>query len=237
MNTPTHTTNIKNDYAQQIANDLTINHTAQQQTRDELQRLQHQLEQLEESAKVLLKMQEALNIPTTTPAPAPPAKHATAPTTEHATKRTALPAPRNTKTPKTKTTATSATAPTPPTAPATATRPADPTQPAAAAAAEVKTPRAPKTSSTSTSTPKKETKKETSNPSWLDLITATLTGQTEPKSAAEVTDTINTTHPQRKAQPAVIRNTLEQGVARGLIERTKQGRSVYYTPATPTKRP
>ncbi|MGW7440197.1 hypothetical protein [Streptomyces sp. NPDC054849] len=70
-----------------------------------------------------------------------------------------------------------------------------------------------------------------SGPSWLELITAVFVGQSEPKSAAEVTENVSTAHPERKVQAAVIRNTLEQGVSRGLLERSKQGRSVYYIPA------
>ncbi|MDX3540642.1 hypothetical protein PV721_41390 [Streptomyces sp. MB09-01] len=215
MTTPTHTTNIKDDYAQQIANDLTANHTAQQHTRDELHRLQQELQQLEESAKVLLKMQQALGIPT---------PDAITQTAKPATKHTAVPTPRN-ATRSTKKTSEPKTTPTPT---ATATTPTA-AAPAATspAAAEVKTPRTTKTD---------KAKKETSSvPSWLELITTTLTGKTEPQSAAEITHTINTTHPERKAQAAVIRNTLEQGVARGLLERTKQGRSVYYTPTTHTR--
>ncbi|WP_404952626.1 hypothetical protein [Streptomyces sp. 147326] len=218
MTTPHNTTRVKDDYAQQIASDLTTNHTAQQQTRAELHRLQQELEHLEESATVLLKMQEALGITTNPTPPSPAAKPAT--------KRAAVPAARNTKKiPQPKTTA----APAAVAAPAAA--PTAVAAPAAAAAGEAKAPRVTRT--TGKNEEKKETKKETNGPSWLDLVTAAISGQSEPKSAAEVADTITTAHPERKVQPAVIRNTLEQGVARGLLERTKQGRSVYYTP-TPT---
>ncbi|MFB4427054.1 hypothetical protein C5F59_039045 [Streptomyces sp. QL37] len=72
---------------------------------------------------------------------------------------------------------------------------------------------------------------------WAALAGSYLVGQSEPKSAAEVAAALTEAHPQRKVQATVVRNSLEQGVARGLLERSKQGRSVYYTPvtaATPT---
>ncbi|WP_328323203.1 MULTISPECIES: hypothetical protein [unclassified Streptomyces] len=72
-----------------------------------------------------------------------------------------------------------------------------------------------------------------SGPSWIELIGAYLAGQSEPKSSTEIAAGVAEAHPQRGVQVTVVRNTLEQGVARGVIERSKQGRSVYYQ-ATPT---
>ncbi|MEU7607240.1 hypothetical protein [Streptomyces sp. NPDC041003] len=233
MTTPHDATRIKDDYAQQIANDLTANHTAQQHTRTELHRLQQELQHLEENAKILLKMQEALGIasrPTATPAAKPRTNRTAVPAA-----RSATPTPKKTPQPKTTPTVAAATTPTADAAtPTAATAPiaAGSGAPSGAADAEVKAPRA--TKSTGKSETKKAAKKETNRPSWLDLVTAAITSQNEPKSAAEVTNSITTAHPDRKVQPAVIRNTLEQGVARGLLERSKQGRSVYYTPTTST---
>ncbi|WP_405658477.1 hypothetical protein OG379_01625 [Streptomyces sp. NBC_01166] len=67
---------------------------------------------------------------------------------------------------------------------------------------------------------------------WAALAGSYLAGQREPKSAAEVAAALAEAHPQRKVQATVVRNALEQGVARGLLQRSKQGRSVYYTPVT-----
>ncbi|MFG2432557.1 hypothetical protein [Streptomyces sp. NPDC048590] len=64
---------------------------------------------------------------------------------------------------------------------------------------------------------------------WASLASSYLAGQSEPRSAAEVAAALAEAHPQRKVQATVVRNSLEQGVARGLLERSKQGRSVYYT--------
>ncbi|MYR92328.1 MULTISPECIES: hypothetical protein [unclassified Streptomyces] len=85
-------------------------------------------------------------------------------------------------------------------------------------------------------TGRKTSKKATSSkkpgePTWLELTTAHLTGQNEPKSAAEVSSALTEAHPERAVQVTVVRNTLEQGVAQGLFVRSKQGRSVFYSPA------
>lgn len=68
--------------------------------------------------------------------------------------------------------------------------------------------------------------------SWAALAGSYLAGQSDPKSAAEVAASLAEAHPQRKVQATVVRNSLEQGVARGLLERSKHGRSVYYTTTT-----
>ncbi|MFE1478529.1 hypothetical protein ACFW6N_32345 [Streptomyces cyaneofuscatus] len=88
---------------------------------------------------------------------------------------------------------------------------------------------------TGTTTGRKTSKKAVSpkkpgEPTWLELATAHLTGQSEPKSAAEVSSALAEAHPERAVQVTVVRNTLEQGVAQGLFVRSKQGRSVFYSP-------
>ncbi|MDX2407317.1 hypothetical protein NJO91_29855 [Streptomyces microflavus] len=75
--------------------------------------------------------------------------------------------------------------------------------------------------------------KKPGEPTWLELATAHLTGQSEPKSAAEVSSALSEAHPERAVQVTVVRNTLEQGVAQGLFVRSKQGRSVFYSPVVP----
>lgn len=72
-------------------------------------------------------------------------------------------------------------------------------------------------------------------PTWRELVTGYLADQREPKSAAEVAAALADAYPQRTAQVTVVRNTLEQGVAHGLLERSKQGRSVYYSPVASAK--
>ncbi|WP_414719916.1 hypothetical protein [Streptomyces sp.] len=83
-----------------------------------------------------------------------------------------------------------------------------------------------------TSTGKAASPKEAGEPTWRELVTGYLVDQREPKSAAEVTAALTEAHPKRPAQVTVVRNTLEHGVAQGLLERSKQGRSVYYSPVS-----
>lgn len=73
----------------------------------------------------------------------------------------------------------------------------------------------------------------------VELVTADLTGHSEPRSAAEVSTALTHAHPERKIQTTVVRNTLEALVAKGQALRSKQGRSVYYTApeTTPTTGP
>ncbi|WP_405559566.1 hypothetical protein [Streptomyces sp. NBC_01180] len=75
---------------------------------------------------------------------------------------------------------------------------------------------------------KAATEQRASGPSWIELIGAYLAGQSEPKSSTEIAAGVAEANPQRGVQVTVVRNTLEQGVARGVIERSKQGRFVYY---------
>ncbi|MFF2996646.1 hypothetical protein ACFVTC_19090 [Streptomyces sp. NPDC057950] len=64
-----------------------------------------------------------------------------------------------------------------------------------------------------------------------DLIREYLTREAEPRSAAEVTTALAHDHPERKAKATVVRATLEGQVAKGLIHRIRQGKSIYYSPA------
>lgn len=79
--------------------------------------------------------------------------------------------------------------------------------------------------------------KKAGEPTWLELTTAYLGEQSEPRSAAEVAASLTEAHPERAVQVAVVRNSLEQGVAQGLLERSKQGRSVFYSPTAPASVP
>ncbi|WP_405901846.1 hypothetical protein OG696_40870 [Streptomyces sp. NBC_00656] len=87
-------------------------------------------------------------------------------------------------------------------------------------------------------TPKKSASaKKPGEATWLELTTAYLGGQSEPRSAAEVSASLTEAHPERSVQVTVVRNALEQGVAQGLLERSKQGRSVFYSPAATVPAP
>ncbi|WP_327111611.1 hypothetical protein [Streptomyces sp. NBC_01341] len=75
--------------------------------------------------------------------------------------------------------------------------------------------------------------KTAGEPTWRELVGKYLSSQREPKSSAEVAAALTEEQPKRGVQVAVVRNTLEQGVAQGLLERHKQGRSVFYGLASP----
>jgi len=58
-------------------------------------------------------------------------------------------------------------------------------------------------------------------------------GPAEPRSTAEITRGLAAAHPDRGIKATVVRNTIEGLVAKGHVQRLKQGSSVYYTlPAT-----
>ena len=76
----------------------------------------------------------------------------------------------------------------------------------------------------------------TTQPSLVDLIRQHLAGQGEPRSTAEVAAALGQAHPERGIKNTVVRTTLENLVARGQAQRTKQGSSVYYI-APDTRRP
>ncbi|MEV6654539.1 BlaI/MecI/CopY family transcriptional regulator, partial [Streptomyces sp. NPDC051219] len=70
-------------------------------------------------------------------------------------------------------------------------------------------------------------------PTLRTLVTGHLADQHEPRSVSEVTAALTTAHPERTLSATVVRNTLENLVAKGQAERTKQGSSVYYTALRP----
>ncbi|MEU6182864.1 hypothetical protein [Streptomyces coeruleorubidus] len=73
-------------------------------------------------------------------------------------------------------------------------------------------------------------------PTLVELIRHHLAEQKEPRSAAEVSAALNQAHPDRDIAAKVVRVTLEALVAKSQAERTKQGRSVFYTaPASEPK--
>jgi hypothetical protein len=87
-------------------------------------------------------------------------------------------------------------------------------------------------------TPKKRTGKKTAakapapssaSPTLVDLVREHLAGQSEPRSAAEIATALEQLHPDRTVKTTVVRTTLEGLVAKNQAQRTKQGKSVYYT--------
>ncbi|MFI9243622.1 hypothetical protein ACIGXF_13705 [Streptomyces sp. NPDC053086] len=70
---------------------------------------------------------------------------------------------------------------------------------------------------------------EPAPPTLIELVRRHLAEQSEPRSAAEVTEALGQAHPDRGVQTKVVRTTLENLVARNLAHRSKQGSSVFYT--------
>ncbi|MGW1365326.1 hypothetical protein ACWCQP_49415 [Streptomyces chartreusis] len=70
---------------------------------------------------------------------------------------------------------------------------------------------------------------KTTQPTLVELIRRHLRELKEPRSAAEIAAALDQAHPERKFADKVVRVTLEGLVAKSQAERTKQGRSVFYT--------
>ncbi|MFG2276086.1 hypothetical protein ACGFNY_40795 [Streptomyces chartreusis] len=95
----------------------------------------------------------------------------------------------------------------------------------------------------STGAPKKATPKKpvaksaeaakAAQPTLVELIRRHLVGLEEPRSAAEISAALGQAHPERQFADKVVRVTLEGLVAKSQAERTKQGRSVFYTAPKP----
>jgi hypothetical protein len=70
---------------------------------------------------------------------------------------------------------------------------------------------------------------DAAQPTLGELIRRHLADQPEPRSTAEITSALGDTHPDRGVKATVVRTTVEGLVAKGIVERTKQGPSVFYT--------
>ncbi|MFE2923010.1 hypothetical protein [Streptomyces goshikiensis] len=214
---PQETTTLKSQYADKVTADLELNTAEQERIRDEIASLQERLTALEQDHELLIGMRAALGdtlavVPgpradkkTPTSAGAKGRKTAASATTATPAKKAPNKASAN-KTPAKKATVKKAT-------PAKAT-PAK-AIPAKATAKEADTPgetRAPLTG----------------------LIHQHLSAQKEPKTAGEITQALAAAHPERLLNGNLVRTTTERLVARALVERSKQGSTVYYT-AVPAK--
>ena len=197
--TPSDTTDLKAQYTAQVTADLERNAKEQERLHGEIDALQDQLRSLQQDHGVLANMQQALGVVTPEPAPA-------------ADKVAAPPVPRQ------------KTAATPLAAKRTRAKKAEKAEKVSPpqSAKEAKKPAAKATAPT-TSAPK------SNQPTLVELIRRHLTGQSEPRSAAEVASALTKAHPDRRIQTNVVRTTLEGLVAKSNAQRSRQGSSVYYT--------
>lgn len=67
------------------------------------------------------------------------------------------------------------------------------------------------------------------SPTLVDLVREHLAGQSEPRSAAEIATALGQQHPERTIKTTVVRTTVEGLVAKSQAQRTKQGKSVFYS--------
>ncbi|MEU8651311.1 hypothetical protein [Streptomyces sp. NPDC048737] len=217
--TTTQTNGVTSQYAAQVAGDLERNLKEQDRVAGEIAALQEQLASLEKDRTVLLNVQQALGVES---APAAPATEKTA------TEKTAV----EKKAPVEKTLVEKAAAVPAPRkkAPAGASRRPKAAKPAAAAAKPaVKKPAARPAAS--------KTAPKADQPSLVSLVREHLAGRSEPRSAAEVAQSLGEQYPERNIKTTVVRTALEALVARNHAQRGKQGTSVFYTspeaPAAP----
>ncbi|MER6516819.1 hypothetical protein ABT246_08105 [Streptomyces sp. NPDC001553] len=233
---------LKSQYADKVTADLDLNTAEQDRIRGEITSLQERLAGLEQDHELLVGMRAALGDnalavpgPRTGKKPETAVK-ATTPTRKQtgaktattgsvkkstATKTSSAPKYTATKSTATKSTTTKATAPKSTEAKATAAV-AESKQSAAKPVA-AKQPVAKKPVA------KKAAAADKNQVPLTELIHQHLTGQTEPKTAAEISQALAVAHPDRSLNDNLVRTSTERLVARSLVERAKQGSTVYYT--------
>ncbi|WP_405467480.1 hypothetical protein [Streptomyces canus] len=194
------TTELTSQYAAQLTNDIERNTKEQERISAELADLQQQLTTLQHDHTVLVNMQQALGIQ---PAPAEPAATPDS---------SAVPAPRK------KTTGRRATKEQAGAEKSTAAR--------GRATAKKTTD---KPAKKSPDKPAAEKADKAHQPTLVELVRRHLTDLSEPRSAAEITTSLDKAHPERGIKTTVVRTTLEGLVAKNHAQRTKQGSSVFYT--------
>jgi hypothetical protein len=206
--TSTEPDGVTSQYAAQVAGDLERNLKEQERISGEIATLQQQLAALEKDRSVLLNVQQALGVEPSQAAPAAePVTPADEPVASAPEPVASVPAPRK------KTAA------------------------AAGAAKQTKAkkaaPAARKPAGKKKATPTASA--EPAQPSLVSLVREHLAGQSEPRSAAEVAQSLGQQYPERGIKTTVVRTTLEALVAKNHAQRTKQGTSVFYT--APDTRP
>ncbi|MFI6340503.1 hypothetical protein [Streptomyces sp. NPDC050535] len=180
-------TELKAQYAAQVAADLERNTKEQERIGTEVAALQEQLASLQSNQVLLANLQRTLGVENLTTISTEPEENATAgtPVPRQASARKAKPGKAATAKP-------------------TGTAAKNGTKAPAAAAA-------------------------TKQPTLVELIRSQLGQQSEPRSAAEITTALAQAHPDRDIKSKVVRVTVEGLVAKGSVQRSKQGNSVFYT--------
>ncbi|MDQ0710826.1 cobalamin biosynthesis Mg chelatase CobN [Streptomyces luteogriseus] len=235
--TTTPATELASQYIAQVTGDLDANVKEQERVSAEIAALQEQLAALQRDHGVLVNMHQALGITTTPTESASDSANAVVPSPrrkkdgaaaggkQKARKATSTPAKRTTRkaAAKTASTATSAgaTKTTGSAKSAGTTRTTDSVE----SAGTTKAAGSSKTAGGSTTAGGSKS----AEPTLVELIRRHLAAQKEPRSAAEISTALGQAHPQRDISVKVVRVTLEGLVAKSQAERSKQGRSVFYT--------
>ncbi|MFQ6148439.1 hypothetical protein ACLMNJ_36170 [Streptomyces seoulensis] len=243
MPTQSATATVRSRYAEQAASDLAENRRHQQE-------LSSQLEALRQEETLLLDILSLAGHPAADSAHVPQqARHEPEPATEQAPRSVPAPAAPDTSAEAPAEEAPAAEQPAPAEGEDTAKAAAKPAKTAAKKRAAKSTPRAAgktaakgaakgapksaaKTAAKATAgktAGKAAAKKDESQALLRDLLLGLLDGHSEPRLAAELREELLRAHPDREPTPQVVRNTLEALVAKGRIQRHKQGRSVMYT--------
>jgi hypothetical protein len=174
--------NVKEQYAAQVAADLERNTKEQERIGAEVEDLQAQLRALQEDQAILANMQQALGAKESVSARVKPQRKAASGTGAKNSSPKRKPA-----------------------------RTAKATPPPARQAE------------------KAEKAPSSAQPTLVTLVQQFLKEQTEPRSAAELTEALAAAHPDRTFKKPVVRTTVEGQVAKGLAQRSKQGSSVFYS--------
>ncbi|MFJ5998986.1 hypothetical protein [Streptomyces sp. NPDC092370] len=203
-------TELASQYINQVTGDLETNVKEQERISAEIAALQEQLAALQRDHTVLVNVQKALGIagtqaeraaePQRAEVPSPRRKKAGAASGGKAKARTSTAAPSKSAAAK---------------------------KPSAEGAGTAKATTV-KTGTAKTGTAKTGTAKA-AQPTLVELIRRHLADQKEPRSAAEISTALSKAHPKRDIAAKVVRVTLEGLVAKSQAERTKQGRSVFYS--------
>ncbi|MFI0544897.1 hypothetical protein ACH3VS_39310 [Streptomyces sp. WSLK1-3] len=94
---------------------------------------------------------------------------------------------------------------------------------------KVEKPAFPARKRTGRKSPAKTPAASSTTPTLVDLVREHLAGQSEPRSATEITAALEQQRPERTVKTTVVRTTLEGLVARNQAQRTGQGASVFCT--------
>ncbi|MFK0118010.1 hypothetical protein [Streptomyces sp. NPDC090994] len=210
-------TELASQYAAQVTGDLERNAKEQERLSSEITTLQEQLAALQRDHSVLVNIQQALG---STRAPVGEAV---------ASDTAAVPSPRKKSAPAEgaggKRSRAKKAAP--------QQRKAEKKAPSAGAGKSAAEPAAKTAAKTAARTgaraSAKTAVKKPAAPTLGELILGVLAEQAEPRSAAEVATALGEAHTDRTVKTTVVRNTLENLVARNQVQRTKQGSSVFYT--------